>query len=522
MEKRHVAPLTPPDPFRHSRRDRVILSNAMDANHALSKALSARDRLGRLVAAALLGVCTTGCSVNPATGKSQLALITEAQEIEMGRQADRQTVAELGLYPDDALQQYVQKLGSSLAAKSERPQLSWQFRVADDSVVNAFALPGGYIFVTRGILAYLDSEAELVGVLGHEIGHVTARHSVEQLSRAELASAGLGVAMIASEDFRRFGALAQTGLGLLFLKFSRDDERQADDLGLRYLTRVGYDPTPMPNVFRTLGRVSAASGGDRLPTWLSTHPAPEDRYARLTQEIAALPPEARRGEVGRDAYLQRLNGLTFGPDPREGFFKDSVFYHPDLAFQIAFPAGWATANEKQAVGAVSPGKDAVVLLTTAEGRSPEEAMQAFFSRRNDIERGAAVGSRFYTFRTRPSGDAAQPQGQPVAGIVGFVAHGKTVLQLQGMARAEQWDGYRPVVLRSLESFGKLTDARYLAVQPRRLEVVRLPSAMSFEEFLSRYPSTVSAETVAIVNGVEAGARLPVGRLMKRVAGGNLP
>jgi predicted Zn-dependent protease len=494
----------------------------MKPNDGRRRILSARSRLGRLLAAALLAIHAVACSVNPATGKSQLALITEAQEVEMGREADRQTVAELGLYPDEALQQYVQRVGASLAAKSERPRLSWQFHVADDSVVNAFALPGGYIFVTRGILAYLDSEAELVSVLGHEIGHVTARHSVEQLSRAELASAGLGVAMIASEDFRRFGTLAQAGLGLLFLKFSRDDERQADDLGLRYLTRLGYDPAPMPNVFRTLGRVSAASGADRLPTWLSTHPAPEDRYARLTQEIAALPPELRRGEVGRDSYLQRLNGLTFGPDPREGFFKDNVFYHPDLAFQIALPPGWETVNEKQAVGAVSPGRDAVVVLTTAEGRSPEEAMNAFFNRRQDVERGAPVGDRFHAFRTRPSQDATQPQGQPVAGVVGFVKHGQTILQLEGMARAAQWDGYRPAVLRSLESFGKLNDSRYLAVQPRRVEIVRLPSAMSFEEFLTRYPSTVDAGTVAIVNGVQAGARLPAGRLMKRIAGGDLP
>jgi predicted Zn-dependent protease len=275
-------------------------------------------------------------------------------------------------------------------------------------------------------------------------------------------------------------------------------------------------------VFRTLGRVSTASGADRIPAWLSTHPAPEDRFERLTQEIAALPPETRKGTVGRDSYLERLNGLTFGPDPREGFFKENVFYHPQMAFQIAFPPDWETVNEKQAVGALSPRRDAVVVLMPAQGRSAEEAAQNFFSRRSDVERGAPIAPNFYGFRSRPPQDATAPQAQPVEGIVGFVEHGGGVLQLRGMARAESWSGYESVIRQSLETFGKLADRRYLAVQPRRLEIVRLPSAMSFEQFMSRYPSTVDGQTLAIANGVEAGAMLPAGRMMKRVVGGNLP
>lgn len=484
--------------------------------------LGGPGRLGRLALAAFLAVHTAACSVNPATGKSQLAIMSEAQEIETGRQADQEAVAQLGLYPDENLQRYIDRLGSSLAARSERPNLPWQFRVVDDPAVNAFALPGGFLYVTRGILAHLGSEAEVAAVLGHEIGHVTARHSVEQTSRAQLATFGLGVAMIASEDLRQYGQLAQAGLGLLFLKFSRDDERQADDLGLRYLTRLSYDPTQMPNVFVTLGRVSAASGAGRVPNWLSTHPAPEDRFQRLSQQIAALPPEARRGEVKRDSYLERLSGLTFGPNPREGFFKDNVFYHPDMAFRITLPAGWKMVNEKQAVGAVSPQQDAVVVVTPAEGRSPEEAAQTFFARQRGIERGSKIGQGFYGFRTLPQQDAARQQGQPVEGIVGFVERGGRILQLRGMAAAERWKSYQPTVGGSLESFEKLTDPRYLNVQARRLEIVRLPSAMSFEQFLSRYASAADAQAVAILNGAEAGASLEAGRLMKRVVGGELP
>jgi len=189
---------------------------------------------------ALLGVAlliTLACTLNPATGQRQFSLIGEQQEIAMGREYAKQVQGEIGLYQDKALQAYVQKIGKDLASHTERPNLPWEFHVVDDPGVNAFALPGGYIFITRGILAAFNSEAEMASVLGHEMGHVTARHSVEQMSRAQLAQLGLGVAMVASEDFRQYAGLAQMGLGVLFLKFSRDDESQADHLGLRYLMR---------------------------------------------------------------------------------------------------------------------------------------------------------------------------------------------------------------------------------------------------------------------------------------------
>jgi predicted Zn-dependent protease len=230
-----------------------------------------------------------GCAINPATGKRQLVLISEAQEIAIGRESDESIVAQFGLYPDEALQDYVAGIGHDLAARSERPDLDWTFRVLDDPLVNAFALPGGYIYVTRGILAHFNSEAELASVLGHEIGHVTARHGVNQMSKAQLAQLGLGVASIlAPEEVQKFGGLATQGLGLLFLKFGRDDERQADDLGLRYIVNEGYDPRPMAEVFETLERVSRTSGGGRVPAWASTHPNPENRSER------GVPREDRR------------------------------------------------------------------------------------------------------------------------------------------------------------------------------------------------------------------------------------
>lgn len=477
------------------------------------------SRIG--IAAGILAgslLVAAGCSTNPATGKRQLALIGEQQEIEMGREADRDVQASLGLYPDDGLQRYVQGLGTRLAASSERPQLPWQFRVVDDPTVNAFALPGGFIYVTRGILAHMGSEAELVGVLGHEIGHVTARHSVEQMSQAQLATLGLGVAMIASEDVRQFGDLAQAGLGLMFLKFGRDDERQADDLGLRYLARLDYDPREMPKVFNTLDRVTTATGSGRIPNWLSTHPSPGDRVERLTREISALPPEEQQGEVNRDLYLAQLEGVTYGPDPREGFFKGSAFYHPGMAFQLTLPQGWKLANEKQAVGAISSGQDAIVALMLANASNAGEAERAFFNQQG-VQRGQAWRRNFYSFQTVPD---TSGQGQEIYGVVGFFEHGGRVFQLRGMSLAGRWQSYEREVLAALESFERLTDSRYLNVQPKRIEIVRLPRAMTFSEFVERYPSTIDPQTVAILNEVDDSTRLEAGRPMKRVVGGELP
>ena len=253
------------------------------------------------------------CATNPATGKRQLMLVTEAQEIEMGRQADKEVEASFGLYPDPKVQAYVARLGASLVAGSERPNLPWTFRVVDDPTVNAFALPGGFIYVTRGLMTHLNSEAELVSVLGHEIGHVTARHSASMISKQQFAMLGLGVGMIVRPELQQFGDLAQAGVGLMFLKFGRDAERQADDLGLRYLGRQGYDPQEAVEVFSVLERASQKTGEGRLPSWLSTHPAPEDRAQRLRAAITAGNLTGDQGGAARLPRPARRHGLRREP-----------------------------------------------------------------------------------------------------------------------------------------------------------------------------------------------------------------
>ncbi len=198
-----------------------------------------------LVAAILT---TTACATNPVTGKRELSFMSEAQEISVGRELDAQVRQEMGLYEDDELQRYVQELGMRLARSSQRPNLPWSFAVLDSPAVNAFALPGGFIYITRGILPYLDNEAQLVGVLGHEIGHVTARHSAQQYTRGMGASLGVLVGSIFVPQIRPFGDLAEGGIGVLFLKFGRDDELQADALGAEYTAAGGWDPDEVPAV----------------------------------------------------------------------------------------------------------------------------------------------------------------------------------------------------------------------------------------------------------------------------------
>jgi predicted Zn-dependent protease len=475
-----------------------------------------RSRLTAAAAVATLIACAT----NPATGKKQLMLVSEAQEIAMGKAADQEAVAAYGLYPDAKVQAYVERLGKGLAAKSERPDLPWSFKVVDDPAVNAFALPGGYIYVTRGIMTHLRSEAELVAVLGHEIGHVTGRHSASQMSKQQLAMGGLIVGMAVEPELQRFGGLAQQALGLLFMKFGRDDENQADELGLRYMVRQDYDPREMLEVFGVLDGVTRAEGGGgRMPDWLSTHPSPENRTARIQGQIAST--GASGTIVHRREYLRQLDGMVFGENPREGFFQDNAFYHPDLRFQLAFPRAFKTQNQKQAVVGVSEAQDAIVALTLAAGASPEAAARQFFSQQGvqagrsgrDTIGGLPAYTAFF--------EAATEQGV-LGGEVSFVSYAGKIYRILGYTPAERLSRYENAFAATRDSFGRLTDPRYLDVQPKRITLVNPQREMALPEFARTYPSTVELETIGLINGVAPNQTFPRGELAKQIVGGRLP
>ena len=463
------------------------------------------------------------CAINPATGKRQFMLVSESQEIAMGRESDHSITAQFGVYDDAELEQYVARIGQELVATSERPDLDWHFRVLDDPLVNAFALPGGYIYVTRGILAHFNSEAEMASVIGHEIGHVTARHSASQISKAQLAQLGLGVAtVLGPEEVQEFGGLATQGLGLLFLKFGRDDERQADDLGLRYMVRADYDPRPMAEVFRTLERVSASSGQGRVPGWASTHPDPQNRQERVDAAVAAMGREASTGAIRREEFLDKIDGVVFGHDPRHGFFDDAVFYHPEMRFEIRFPQGWETLNTRQFVMARSPREDAQIQLSLSSKSSAAEAAREFFGK-GGVTRVSDGWSRTVNgLQTSGGNFQVQMQNGVARGQVVFVEHDNKVFEILGLTIHSAWDGYREAVTGTLASFDRLTDPRLLDVEPKRIDIVRIDRAMSVEAFAERYNATVDAKTLALINGLDPGARLEASRSYKVVRGGELP
>jgi predicted Zn-dependent protease len=456
-----------------------------------------------------------GCATNPVTGEKQLALVSEPQEIEMGKQAAEETRQSIGLVKNDSLQAYLHDIGTRLAKSSERPQLPWSFQVVDDPTPNAFALPGGYIFVTRGLMSYMNSEAELAAVLGHEIGHVTARHSVQQISRAQVAQLGLGLGMILAPDLQPLGDLLGSGLQLLFLKYGRDAERQADELGFKYALHGKYDVREMDDVFASLQKISQQEHRSPLPTWQTTHPDEGERIQTVQRRIAELPPGALEGtRVGEAEFLDRVQGMAFGENPRQGYFEGTRFLHPDLAFQIAFPAGWKTQNLPQAVVGVSPQQDGAIQLTVGRG-DPEQAARQFLSQQG-VQAGQAARKNVNGLPAVIAEFAAQTQQGTVQGVVSYVSYQNATYQIVAYAPTQRYGNLQNRFLETIDSFGPLKDPAALRVQPKHIEVVKLPRAMSLQEFAREYPSAADLKTLALINQVEENGQLPAGQRVKRV------
>ena len=460
-----------------------------------------------------------GCSTNPATGRPQLALISEQHEVEIGRDYDQQIQHLLGVYPDPRLQEYIDRVGQKLAAGSERPDLAWTFRVVDDPVVNAFALPGGHVYVTRGLMAHLTSEAQLAAVIGHEIGHVTARHSVTQMSKERIARIGLIAGSLLSPTL---AGVAARGLDVLFLKYSRDDERQADDLGLRYMYAQGYDPREMPRVFEVLHRVSQEQAGQRIPAWRSTHPSEEERIRTTGRAVARMGNDFSGRVVNREEYLRIVDHMVFSQSPREGYFLGSTFVQPALATRIRFPDGWQNAKARSSVESVAPQQDAVVVMSLSGETSWRKAAREFF-----LHKGSENGETLSTDVNGLPGvvrtfGVADTEAGDLQGVAAFVEYGGRVYQVLGITRAQDWTRYQEALTAAVESFRPETDHGLLDVQPKRLEIVTLPSAMTLEEISRRYPSTVDLNTLAVINQADAGTRFAAGDEVKRVVGGELP
>ena len=469
---------------------------------------------------AVLFIFVQSCARNPVTGNRQVVLMSEEQELAMGKEADPQIIAQYGLYENAGLQQFITQKGKAMAAISHRPNIDYQFRIVDSDVINAFAIPG-YVYFTRGIMAHFNNEAEFAGVLGHEIGHITARHSVSQQTKATLGQIGLIGAMVINPNLAQFGEAASQGLGLLFLKFGRDAERQSDELGVEYSTKIGYDAAEMADFFRTLERKGEASGAQELPNFLSTHPNPGERnatVAKLAAEWKQKVPGANL-EVGRNSYLQRIEGLIYGEDPKQGFLENNVFYHPELKFQFSTPQNWNYQNTPQQVQLAPKDGKALMFLTLAQGSNLQQAASASLQK-YQLQ---ATDSREVSVNGLPAiavvADQQQQQQQQQGGVIRtlsyFIQYGGAIYHIIGVSSANDFNAYAQYFTNTMQSFRQLTDPSKLNKQPERVRLKTVRQDATLEQALRSFNAPSDRiEEFAILNGMARGDRVTQGMLIK--------
>ncbi|OAV43853.1 M48 family metalloprotease [Lewinella sp. 4G2] len=469
------------------------------------------------------------CATNPVTGKKQFSLISEQKEIQMGQSYDPQVVAEMGIYEDADLQNFLTSEGNKMAAQSERPNLPWTFRLVDNPVVNAFAVPGGFVYFTRGIMAHFNNEAQFAGVLGHEIGHVTARHTVQQQSKQTLAQIGLIGGMVLSPEIAAQGQSLMQGMQLLFLKFGRDAESQSDRLGVKYSTAIGYDAAEMAGFFSTLDRLSGGAE-NRAPTFTSTHPDPLDReqtVRQLANEAQAAQP-SRQFEVGRDSYLRRIDGLLYGEDPNAGYVEAGSFYHPQLRFQFKVPGQWQLLNAPTQVQIVAPDQKSVIRMTLGQGESAEAAAREFVQG-NNIQVAQQSGNSINGLRAYTVIGVAQQQQQAgqqatpaIALEASFIEYGGNIYMIVGMAAETDFRRYQRDIEYTIGSFAELTDPSKLNRSPERIRIVTNNRSQTLQQaLLSQGIPQDRLNEFSILNGMELNETLPTGMLYKAISGGTI-
>ncbi len=467
------------------------------------------------------------CAINPVTGKKELMFLSEAGEAQMGAQNDPQIVAAFGLYPNDDMQSFINKHGKEMAAISHRPELNYEFKILDSPVVNAFAVPGGYVYFTRGIMAHFNNEAEFMGVLGHEIGHITARHSARQMTSQYLMMGGFIVGMLASEEFQQYGDLAMMGIQILGLSFSRNHESESDKLGVEYSTKIGYDATEMADFFSTIKRIQDQAGGEVVPTFMSTHPDPEDRYRKvkkMASERQSKSPNANY-EVGRDSYLRMIDGLLYGEDPNQGYVADGYFFHPQMLFQFPVPTNWSLSNAPtQVVMSPKDKQDAMMIFTLGKGSTLEEAANSFVE---EMQLSKPVSQR-----TRVNGfpalvvesEQVNPEDtnrEQVAKVISYYIQddqNKLIFAFHAMTYEKTLYQYSPIFRRSMEGFNRLTDRRRIDVKPERVRIKTVARDATFTETMSYFGMPKDRhEELALLNGMQLNDRLTKGMLIKTIS-----
>jgi predicted Zn-dependent protease len=460
-----------------------------------------------------------------------MSLLSEAGELAIGQQQDVEIRREMGVYDDPELQRYVDDIGQRLARTSHRPNLPWSFTIVDSPAINAFALPGGYIYVTRGLLAYLDDESELAGVLGHEIGHVTARHAAQAYTRQAQASLGLAILSIFVPSTQPFTDLGAAGLSVLFLKHGREQELEADRLGVEYGSGNGFDPSGVPRFLTTLARVDAMSERG-VPNWLSTHPDPGSRVTKAEPVVGKFAsPDARA--VNRDQYLERIQGLTFGDNPSDGVVRGNEFLHPLLRIAVTFPDGWELTNTPDAVLAQEPGTEHFMVLQEVERPANRQASgsrqtaQSIADVAISTMRSAGYTPVDGTFQSINGNDAYIGLYRGSAKDVGkvemraaHVAIGRELYVVAGFAPEKEFALVDREITPAVQSFRQLTAQEASAIRPNRIAFHTVVKGDSWQSIAARQgKGYVNAATLAIMNDREISMQPTPGDRIKIVVAG---
>ncbi len=474
--------------------------------------------IGQLLLVYLL---VNSCAKNPVTGKNDFMLMSKGQEVAMGQQSDPEIINYFGLYNDPKLQQFISEKGQQMAAVSHRKDLKYEFKVVDSPVVNAFAVPGGYVYFTRGILAHFNNEAEFAGVLGHEIGHITARHSAKQYSNAQLAQIGLVAGSLISPEFAQMAELASTGVQLLFLKFGRDAESQSDKLGVEYSTKIGYDAQEMAGFFEVLDRIGKSSGGEEAPTFLSTHPDPADREKKVAKEAEKWKSKVKAQDlkVNRDSYLKMIDGIMYGEDPKQGFVEHNTFYHPELKFQFPVPTQWALQNTPQAVQMGEPNGRALIMFTLAKGNSLENAAQSLLQQYQltlvDSKRDNVNGLSALVMIADQKSQQQQQQAQIVRTLTYLIQYGDNIYMMLGASSQNDFNTFVPLFQNTMGGFSVLNDQEKINRQAKRVRIKTVQSSTTLDQALGGFGvSGKQLSELAILNGMNLTDRVERGTLIK--------
>ena len=463
----------------------------------------------------------THCAQNPVTGGKDFVLMSEQQEIQMGAQAHADVLKEYAALDNPALQAYVNGVGRRLAQQSHRPNLQWHFTVVDSPDVNAFALPGGYVYITRGIMAYLNSEAELAGVVGHEIGHVTARHGVRQQSASTAVGLGavLGSILVPGLNNQAGASLLQTLAQAWTAGYGREHELESDRLGAEYLAKTGYRPQAMIDVIGVLknqelfSAEQAKRDGRQPRTYHGTFDSHPGNDARLRQVVG----EANKYTVaspreGRSDYLQKMAGVYFGDSPDQGLIRNNALLHEKLGLAIQFPPGWRVQNRPDRVIALSPKGDAVVELQ--QGPKHDRALETL-QKGVKLDAGARYDSG--SLNGYPAAFAAgAQQGKPV--VVAAVVFRGTQYLIAGMAKDKPvYDRERNTLRAAINSFRAITPAERQAARPHLLQLITAQPGMTMATLARQSPLGADAESqLRLLNDLYPSGEPKPGQLLKIV------